>query len=270
MNTKMILTDLDHTLLRSDGTISEHTKQVLKRCRDCGLFVVIATARYWIGAEQYIKEIQPDYEITTDGTLIHQRGNQIYSCSIDIRDANQIIRDLMILNPKTEITVAAGRQVFWNSRHISESERLHKAVFNDYAKPLCCPVNKIAAELTDSETAEEIADKNHCRLQAYRGENLYAFMPEKSGKIQAILELAKLLNISLSDIVSFGDDINDIEMLRICGTGVAVSNAVAEVKAVADCVTLSNDEDGVVDWIERSILTDRIQTRYGNALSKKR
>ena len=254
MNIKMILTDLDHTLLRSDGSISDYTKQVLKKCQSCGILVVIATARYWIGAERYIEEIQPDYEITTDGTLIHQRGKQVYSCSMDTTDANQIIQDLIEQNSNTEITVAAGRQVFWNSHHISESEKLHKAVFNDYRKPLCCQINKIVAELSNSVIAEEIANKNHCRLQSYRGENWYAFLPEKSGKIQAILELAKSLNISLSDIVSFGDDINDIEMLQICGTGVAVSNAVTDVKAVADCVTLSNDEDGVVSWIEKNIL----------------
>lgn len=63
----------------------------------------------------------------------------------------------------------------------------------------------------------------------------------------------ELLNISLSDIVSFGDDINDMEMLQICGMGVAVSNAVTEVIAVADSITLSNDEDGVADWIEKNI-----------------
>lgn len=63
------------------------------------------------------------------------------------------------------------------------------------------------------------------------------------------------MNITLNEIVSFGDDINDMEMLQTCGTGVAVSNAVADVKAVADCVTLSNDEDGVADWIEKNILT---------------
>ena len=256
MNIKMILTDLDHTLLRSDGSISDNTKQILKQCQNRGILIVIATARYWIGAERYIEEIQPDYEITTDGTLIHQCGKQIYSCSMDIADANQIIQDLMEQNPNTEITVAAGRQVLWNSYHIAESEKLHKAVFNDYKKPLCCQINKIVAELPNSDIAAEIADKNHCRLQGYRGENWYAFLPENSGKIQAILELAKLLNISLSDIVSFGDDINDIEMLQICGMGVAVSNAVTEVKAVADCVTLSNDEDGVADWIEKNILTD--------------
>lgn len=256
MNAKMILTDLDHTLLRSDGSISEYTKQILKECQRCGILIVIATARYWIGAERYIEEIQPDYEITTDGTLIHQCGKQIYSCSMDMIDANQIIQDLIEQNPNTEITVASGRQVFWNSDHISESEKLHKAVFNDYEKPLCCPINKIVAELFDSNIAIEIANKNHCRLQGYRGENWYAFLPEESGKIQAIIELAKSLNISLSDIVSFGDDINDMEMLKICGIGVAVSNAVMDVKAAADCVTLPNDEDGVAYWIEKNILTN--------------
>ena len=122
---------------------------------------------------------------------------------------------------------------------------LYKAVFCDYEKPLSCPVNKIVAELPDSRVAVEIADRNHCRLQGYRGEDWYAFLPEKSGKIQAIVELAKRLDIPLDDIVSFGDDVNDMEMLRICGMGVAVSNAVADVNAAADCVAWSNDEDGV-------------------------
>ena len=263
MNTKMILTDLDHTLLRSDGSISEYTKRILKKCQSCGILIVIATARNWIGAERYIDEVQPDYEITTEGTLIHQRGKQIYSCCMDAIDANQIIQDLMKHDPNTEMTVATGRQVFWNSYHISESEKLHKAVFNDYKKPLCCPVNKILAELFDGNAAVKIANKNHCRLQSYRGENWYSFLPEKSGKTQAITELTKLLNIALNDIVSFGDDINDMEMLQICGTGVAVSNAVPDAKAVADCVTLSNDEDGVAAWIEENILTDRRKKSLG-------
>lgn len=64
------------------------------------------------------------------------------------------------------------------------------------------------------------------------------------------------MNISLNDIIAFDDDVNDVEMLQICGTGVAVSNAVMEVKNVADCITLSNDQDGVADWIEKSILTN--------------
>lgn len=254
MNPKMILTDLDGTLIRSDGSISEHTKSILKSCRNRGIYVVIATARYWIGAERYIEEIQPDYEITTDGTLIHRHGEQIYSCKLETEDTNRIVQDILARDDKTEITVATGREVLWNSKHISESEKLHKAVYCDYRKPLSCQANKIVAALPDYETALEIANKNHCRLQSYRGENWYAFLPETAGKVQAIRELAKILNISPNEIAAFGDDKNDVEMLKMCGTGVAVNNAVPEVKAAADCVTLSNDEDGVAEWLAKNVL----------------
>lgn len=256
MSIKMILTDLDGTLICSDGSISDRTKTILKSCQNRGICVVIATARYWIGAERYIEEIQPDYEITTDGTLIHRHGEQIYSCNLEIEDTNQIIQDILAQDSKTEITVAVGRQVFWNSDHISESEKLHKAVYYDYRETLSRRANKIVAELPDYETAEQIANKNHCRLQSYRGEKWYAFLPETAGKVQAIKELAKILNISLSDIVAFGDDKNDMEMLQICGTGVAVANAISDVKVIADCVTLSNDEDGVAEWLAKNVLME--------------
>ena len=197
VNPRMILTDLDGTLLCSDGSITEYTKSVLKSCQNLGIYIVIATARYWIGAERYIEEIQPDYEITTDGTLIHRHGEQIYSCNLETEATNQIIQDILAHDEKTEITVAVGRNVFWNSKHISESEKLHKAVYCDYKKPLSCQANKIVANLPNYETALEIANKNHCRLQSYRGENWYAFLPKEAGKVQAIRELTQTLNISL-------------------------------------------------------------------------
>ena len=51
------------------------------------------------------------------------------------------------------------------------------------------------------------------------------------------------------DTVTFGDDQNDIEMLKLCGKGIAVANAVPEALEAADEVTLSNDEDGVARWL---------------------
>lgn len=57
----------------------------------------------------------------------------------------------------------------------------------------------------------------------------------------------------MDEIVAFGDDENDIDMLKSCGLGVAVSNAIPEVQLVADKLTLSNDEDGVAFFIEREI-----------------
>jgi hypothetical protein len=60
--------------------------------------------------------------------------------------------------------------------------------------------------------------------------------------------------ISLESIAAFGDDSNDIDMLKLCGKGIAVSNAVPEVLKIADEITSSNDEDGVARWINSNII----------------
>ena len=252
---RLILSDLDHTLLRSDGSISNLTLDVLKRCRDKGILFAIATARYWIGAERYIELLKPDFEITTDGTLIHSDGKCIYSSEFTTEDTNHIVQLLLKKNPDTEITVANGKTVYWNSKHIAESEKLHKAIYTEYDKPLECRANKIVAELPDEGIAQQIADEIDCRLQCYRGEKWYSFLPKGSGKIEAIRAMSAASGIDLGDMVAFGDDRNDIEMLKICGKGIAVSNAIKEVLDLADEVTASNDEDGVAMWIENHMMS---------------
>ena len=251
---RMILTDLDHTLLRSDGSISQETFRVLQQCREKGMLLAIATARYWIGAARYIELLQPDYEITTDGTLVHAEGECIYSCAFTAEETNRIIEKINRRSPGAEITAAVGKTVYWNSRHIAASERLHQAVFWDYASPLACGANKIAASLPDESVAEGIAAECRCKLQGYRGENLYAFLPLHSGKTAAIRAMAETCGVALSDMAAFGDDRNDVEMLRLCGTGVAVANAIPEVLETADQTTASNDEDGVAVWLKRYCL----------------
>ena len=246
---KMILTDLDHTLLRQDGSVSDKTLRVLAACRMKGIRFAIATARYWIGAERYIRLLKPDYEITTDGTLIHSGEECIYTCAFSVADTNRVIQSILEAAPGAEITAACGKTVYWNSQHIAESERLHKAVYCDYSSALDVRANKIAAELPEEGIAREIAAKFNCKLQCYRGEKLYAFMPAGSGKIAAIKALGEASGISPADTVAFGDDLNDIEMLKLCGKGIAVANAVPETREAADEITSSNDEDGVAGWL---------------------
>ena len=250
---RLILSDLDHTLLRSDGSISDHTLDVLKRSRENGMLFAIATARYWIGAERYIELLKPDFEITTDGTLIHSGDKCIYSSEFTTDDTNKIVQALLRKMPDTEITVAVGKNVYWNSKHIAESEKLYKAIYTEYDKALDCRANKIVAELPDEAIARQIADETCCKLQCYRGEKWYAFLPKDSGKIEAIKAMSAISGIDLGDMVAFGDDKNDIDILKICGKGIAVSNAVKDVLEVANEVTSSNDEDGVAKWIEMKL-----------------
>ena len=257
---RMILTDLDHTLLKQDGSVSEKTLQILTACRTKEIRFAIATARYWIGAERYIDLLNPDFEITTDGTLVHSHGQCIYSCAFSVSETNAIISGIAEAVPGAEITAACGKTVYWNSYHISESEKLHKAVYCDYSSPLDVQANKIVAELPDESVAREIAARTNSKLQCYRGEKWYAFMPAASGKTAAIRALAEISGISPEDTVAFGDDLNDIEMLRFCGTGIAVANAIPEVQEAADEITLSNDEDGVAKWLADHCLKE-IMTR---------
>ena len=257
---RMILTDLDHTLLKQDGSVSEKTLQILTACRTKEIRFAIATARYWIGAERYIDLLNPDFEITTDGTLVHSHGQCIYSCAFSVSETNAIISGIAEAVPGAEITAACGKTVYWNSHHISESEKLNKAVYYDYSSPLDVQANKIVAELPDESVAREIAAKTNSKLQCYRGEKWYAFMPAASGKTAAIRALAEISGISPEDTVAFGDDLNDIEMLRFCGTGIAVANAIPEVQEAADEITLSNDEDGVAKWLADHCLKE-IMTR---------
>ena len=252
--TRMILTDLDHTLLRQDGSISDRSLRVLAACRDRGILLAVATARYWIGAERYILQLNPDFEITTDGTLVHSRGRCIYSAAFSADDTNRIIQGIRKAVPGAEITAACGKTVYWNSLHIAESEKLHKAVYCDYAAPLDVQANKIVAELPEESLAAGIAAQVNCRLQGYRGEKWYAFIPAGSGKTAAIRAMAAFAGISPEDIVAFGDDLNDLEMLKMCGRGIAVANAVPQVLEAADGVTLSNDEDGPAEWLARHCL----------------
>ena len=251
---RLILTDLDHTLLRQDGSISDETLSVIKECRNRGILFAIATARYWIGAEKYIDLLKPDFEITTDGTLIHSNNECLYSCEFTETETNQIVRSLLEAVPESEITVAHGKTVYWNNRHIAESERLHKAVYNDYSTELTVRANKVVAELREDTLAKKISGEIGCRLQCYRGEKWYSFLPSGSGKTAAIKALSKITGIDIEDIAAFGDDSNDVEMLKFCGRGVAVANAVAEALDAADEVTLSNDEDGVAHWLKENCI----------------
>lgn len=252
---RLILSDLDHTLLREDGAISDSTLSVLKSCREKGILFAIATARYWIGAEKYITMLSPDFEITTDGTLIHSGNDQIYSCEFSEETTDLIVRLLIEAVPGVEITVACGKTVYWNSPDIASSEKLHKAVYCDYSSPLDVRANKIVAELPDESVAREIASKAGCELQCYRGERWYAFLPVGAGKVSAIKALSSVTGVPLEDMVAFGDDSNDISMLRMCGIGVAVDNALPEVKSAADALTSSNDDDGVAVWLRSQVLS---------------
>ena len=82
-------------------------------------------------------------------------------------------------------------------------------------------------------------------------------MPLDINKGRSILEIADFFSIESKDTLAFGDEINDMEMIQMAGTGIAMANASETLKKEADFITLSNDEDGIAYYIEKNILKEK-------------
>ena len=98
---------------------------------------------------------------------------------------------------------------------------------------------------------EHYPDELYCTISV---DGLAMIMHKDATKSKAAASLVQFWDIASSEILAFGDDLNDIDMLSYAGIGVAMGNALDEVKAAANYICLSNDEDGVAHWIEEFIL----------------
>ena len=131
--------------------------------------------------------------------------------------------------------------------------KLHAALREDFREPCM----KMCVETLDKEKVEKIA----ASLGADKLDYLpftdipwYKFSKREATKECAIKALCEYLKITPEQIAAFGDDFNDIGMLKLCGKGIAMKNAIPEVQQVADEVCDTNENDGVGKWIEENLL----------------
>lgn len=243
---KAVILDLDGTLLRSDSSVSEYTLKVLQECKDREILVIIATARFWLKAEKYIGIISPDYAILADGTQIYHAGEMIHGFAMNKAQSDGIISELLSKD-EFDFVVSVGKRLLCSGVGIDEKW----CSTRDFTELLELPVYKMAAILKEYDEAKSIAEKYGCRLYSYRGEDLYGFASTDSGKYQAVKALGELLHIGLDEMIAFGDDENDYEILKNVGKGVAVANAIPMIQDIADDVAECNNEDGVARYIDR-------------------
>ncbi len=246
---KAIILDLDGTLLHSDGSISDYTLRILQECKNKGILVIVATARFWFKAEKYLNIILPDYAILADGTQIYHNMEMLYGYTLEKWQSKGMIEELLHENEAADFVVSIGQKLLCAKQGIDEKWRCSM----DFAEEIDEPVYKIAAILRSYDEAQRLAERFDCRLYSYRGEDLYGFTSKKSGKHKAIAALGNILEIKSENMIAFGDDENDYEVLKYCGRGVAVANAIPMIKEIADEITGSNDEDGVACFLERRI-----------------
>lgn len=230
----LVVTDLDGTILRPDGSFSDATRRAFQHLRAAGIPAAFATARFH--TRELARELGVPYMIRTDGTLISDAAGRVLHRRFFSADGtDRILKAILSENPEADIAIPTLDGVYRECRPPFGKEAL-----------------KIVATLGDEKDAAQIADTFGCRAIRYRGEDRYSFLPAGAGKAEAVKALADLLEVPLSQVAAFGDDIGDIGMLKACGIGVAVADAPDAVKAAADFVCGACLEDGVAKWIEKA------------------
>jgi len=254
----MIVTDLDQTLLKSDKSISDYTAKILKACKQQGIIIVFATARSECDCKSYTDVINPNAIISNRGALVRIGNNTISRITIDAETTNQILLSCLEQPSIRYITVFTDKGYFVNipaSEHDPNWGKYNPDRYTDFSQGLDCDAYKISVEIFDDVTADIIAASFPAiDVIRFSGEPWFSFGVNSVNKCDGIKQLAANFNIDLKDVAAFGDDFSDVEMLRKCGVGIAVDNAIDAVKDVADHFCDINDRDGVAKWIEQNLL----------------
>ncbi|AWX45484.1 Pyridoxal phosphate phosphatase YbhA [Flagellimonas maritima] len=262
MDFKILCSDLDGTLLSTKNDVSEFTISEINRIKQ-KLRVILVSARM-PKSMTYLQNrmgIQGNPIVCYNGALIMQNNNELSSTVILARVANEIYQACKLKNIKLGL-------YHKNEWFVGEtSMRVEKEVFNTKANPIFESTHttlkrwegenigphkimlmggkKSMDDITGVLQNEFVPALNYYRSN----DRLIEIAPKSASKLSAVKSILGPEE-SLENVLAFGDNYNDMELLQQAGYGVAVENARIEVKKIAKMVTLSNKENGVAKFIK--------------------
>ena len=267
MEYKLIAMDLDGTLNNDQKIITEKTKAALMAAQKRGIRLALASARPSPGLfkERDILHLQDHQGILMSyngGRIVDaQTGKVLFETSMDLEETKAVLRQLESL-PVTPI-LDDGSQFYVTSK---DGYKVDYECKNN--NMVCTEVGNLADFLTFAPVKILMSVQPEELLQVQK--QIAGFLPESLtvvqtapfylevipkviNKGQGILDICAVLGIDPAQVISFGDAANDIPMLEAAGMGVAMGNAQEAVKAAADMVTLSNNDDGIAAALEKLI-----------------
>lgn len=274
MAIKMIVTDLDGTLLNTKNTISDRNKAVFRQAKEKGIIPVVATGRIdkegWFAAEAIGGT---EYMLSGNGGVVRDYKKEI----VIFEDAlsREIIQSFIsLVNEYDGIFVQAHtihgcvctKETFpemasagWADEYVRNFKDQQIVVQDvvSYLDEHQLEVSKFVISSTDFDKLDEIQKRAGTiqGLVPLRPMNYcLECIPKGVDKGLGLTKLCEYLEIELSEVMVIGDSDNDMEMLEIAGVKIAMGNAYDCVKAIADHVVSTNNEDGVAEAIEKYAL----------------
>ncbi|WP_257350779.1 HAD family hydrolase [Pseudalkalibacillus decolorationis] len=256
-----IVLDLDGTLLNSNKEVTKGNLNAILSCHRLGVKPIIATAR----PPRSVKKFLPD-ELINVCAFVFYNGGFVVDKELGIEEhypiaqhqTAEVLKQILELSPSCNISIEV-KDVWYANKEVTDS-----TFFNLSTHPMILETERLG-KLTATKILvsgfEENDLKSFCsqdlNIVVTDGGKLIQIMNLNVSKTSGISTLCKHFKIDQSSLIVFGDDTNDLDMFNNCGYTVAMGNAIAELKQIADEITETNDQDGVRVVLEKMILNNR-------------
>lgn len=265
---KVLAFDIDGTLTNSQKVITDATKNVIFKAAEKGCKIVIASGRPLQGLLDFAKELKL---AENSGYILALNGGKIISCIdgsviVDKKVPMRYYKEIYDLSKMHGVNLLTyeGDSVISediDDEYLNVETRICKLgkikVPNLYER-LNFEVNKFLMTGPGEYLAEvekDVYEKLHDRMDVYRSEPFFLeILPKNVNKATALEQLIGILGVNREELMTFGDSYNDLTMIQYAGFGVAMGNAKDVIKENADYIAPSNDEDGIVEVINKFIL----------------
>lgn len=263
---KLILIDSDETIKRSDGSVSERTKNAVSKNQQIGNIIVICTARPRYQTIEVMDEVGANkIVISSNGAEIYDVANKKIIKSVFI-NKNEIFKFIEYAYLKDIRLILTARDYDYVTKEIRNPKQIllkkddylnqikdidiKQCMFIDKKETEIYNLKKIVSESENVDIVDEIRENDPYE------EKWFSVVNSNTSKGRALLELADFLEIPIKNTIAIGNDKNDISMFETCGFSVAVDNASDFIKDKVNYVTYSNDKDGVGIFLEKIVSKD--------------
>jgi len=256
---RLVASDLDGTLVRSDGTVSDRTKSAIRQVQATGAVFVMVTARppRWVdGMAELVGE--HGVAIVANGAILYDVAGRraLRTRLIEPGVALEVAEAIRAEIPDVQFAIERANRYGQEPHYFNRWPKPDDALVASITELLTEPAAKLLVRHPDwhsdmllTRISELVGDRVAASHSG--GERLVEISATGVSKAATLADFAAMQGLSADDTIAFGDSLNDLPMLAWAGTSYGVANAHAQVLEVVDVVCGSNDEDGVAEILER-------------------